>query len=364
MFLDYSVDTDEGRLAVVRAICDGGGRLSSRDKEAMADYLLRVGERGSTGREHSNEYPVTTRNRDVTHSARNVSLDGFGDAAELFADQPFAVSGPVTPALDPITVDDVAKVPGLAENRVLEAKLREAVGSASGDRRRMLRAQLIEVRREAYYLRSLYRGTDPSRMSARVVRDVARLRLDGEVRMGEDGYPVDGSPVSLFDPAHVSYLLQWYLQLKNEVRSDLDSDMHWLLVDFAALVRRTLPPHTLLHDLAAMRALGYPLKDISEAMTRLHGVTKTQSQWRYILAHTVSNAIARQAQTEWVEWYYGNVAYGEWKRCGRCRRWKPVHPLFWSRDGGRLYSICKQCRRVRSDEPGTVHLRRRSVRNG
>lgn len=361
MNLDYNVESDEERLRIVRDMCAKARRWSPSELERMADYLLRARERGSTVTEHSKEYPITTRNRGVTHSARNVSLDDMGDAAEFFSDSDSVALGAPSSASDPITDEDVAVVPGLAANRAVEAMLREAVARTSGHRRRQLKAQLIEVWREAYFLRSLYRGVDPYKTAEHIVHDVARMRLDGEIYVGDDGYPVDTSPISMMEPSHVSYLIQWFMQLKKEVAYDLNADMHWFLIDFGMLVERTLPPGTPLHDLAALRALGYQLKEIPGIMFRLHGISKNASQWNYVLTHTVSNAVARRAQREWLVWYYSNVEYGEWKQCGRCGKWKPAHQIFFPRNGTKLYSICKDCRRVYTDEPGDVHLNRKAV---
>lgn len=361
MNLDYNLKTDEERVALCRDICEKNKKhkLSNKDLEQLADYLLRVREGGTTVRERKQRYPITTNNRSLAHATKNVSLDSLGEAAEFFYDGEIVATGAISPATDPITEEDIKVVPGLAQNRVAEAALREAVNNSSGHQRRQLKAQLIEVWREAYFLRSLYRGVDPSKIASRTVRDVARLQLNGEVLFDEDGYPYDTSAVSLMDPVHISYLIQWYLPLLKETYYDLECDMRWLMTDFAALVRRTFPPHTPLHDLTALRALGYQLRDIPEIMFKLHGISKNSNQWNYVLTHTVSNAIAKRAQREYIIWYYSNVEYGEWKKCNRCGKWKPLHPIFWTRDGDKFYSICKKCRKTRKDEPGDVHLTRR-----
>lgn len=361
MDLDYNLKTDEERVALCRDICEHSKKhhFSNKELEHMADYILRVREGGTTVRERKAKYPITTGNRGITHAAKNVSLDGMGEAVEFFCDGEVIATGSISPATDPITDEDVKVVPGLAQNRVTEAILREAVNNSTGHKRKQLKSQLIEVWREAYFLRSLYRGIDPSKIASRTVHDIARLKLNGEVIFDEDGYPVDTSMVSLMEPTHISYLLQWYLSLVKETYYDLDSDMHWFLMDFAMLVRRTFPPHTPLHDLAAVRALGFQLKDIPDIMYKLHGIRKTSNQWNYVLTHTVSNAIAKRAQKEYLMWYYTNVAYGEWKRCNRCGHWKPLHPMFWTRDRDKFYSICKECRRTQTFEPGDVHLTKR-----
>lgn len=60
--------------------------------------------------------------------------------------------------------------------------------------------------------------------------------MDAEGTIHNDG------PISLFNPAHISFLLCYYSQLKEECYDNIDSDMFCLLLDLEELVTRTLLP--------------------------------------------------------------------------------------------------------------------------
>ena len=58
--------------------------------------------------------------------------------------------------------------------------------------------------------------------------------------MRPDGTLNIKSPLTLLQPEHISFLLNYYSQLKQETDEELNSDMRWLLVDLEDLVDRTL----------------------------------------------------------------------------------------------------------------------------
>lgn len=47
------------------------------------------------------------------------------------------------------------------------------------------------------------------------------------------------STLSLLRADHISFLLNYYSQLKQEIDEDLNSDLRWLLIDLENLVDRT-----------------------------------------------------------------------------------------------------------------------------
>ena len=56
--------------------------------------------------------------------------------------------------------------------------------------------------------------------------------------------------------------------------------------------------------------------------------------------------ISDQAKKQYVVWFFTNVEYGQWKKCGKCGETKLAHPLFFSRNSNNdgYYSVCKDCR--------------------
>lgn len=75
MKLDYSLKTLEERKALVQNIVDSGENLSSKQLGYMADYLLFTADSKQTGKEKKKSHPIITKNRDVTISKRQISLE-------------------------------------------------------------------------------------------------------------------------------------------------------------------------------------------------------------------------------------------------------------------------------------------------
>lgn len=50
--------------------------------------------------------------------------------------------------------------------------------------------------------------------------------------------PQSDCKINLLNPAHVSFLLCNYSQLREETYDNLNSDMHWLIVDLENLIER------------------------------------------------------------------------------------------------------------------------------
>ena len=77
-------------------------------------------------------------------------------------------------------------------------------------------------------------------------------------------------------------------------------------------------------------------------------VPKSPQQISSIWRQRIPKKMARQAEKDYIMWYYTEKEKGHWKRCSKCGQIKLAHPIFFSRnrtasDG--LYSICKECRK-------------------
>ena len=72
MKLDYNLRTPEERIAYVEGVLDSyprNHRPSHSQLELMSDYILFIGE-NITVRQREEEYPVVTKNREVTVNHR------------------------------------------------------------------------------------------------------------------------------------------------------------------------------------------------------------------------------------------------------------------------------------------------------
>ena len=77
-----------------------------------------------------------------------------------------------------------------------------------------------------------------------------RASIPEDVYLDEENIPRSRAKLSLLVPTHVSFLLCYYSALKEECHDDLQSDLHFLLLDLEKLVEDALlPNYPLLYDI-------------------------------------------------------------------------------------------------------------------
>lgn len=81
------------------------------------------------------------------------------------------------------------------------------------------------------------------------IKMMAHMNIPENITVREDGSLDVKSPISLLKPEHISFLLCYYTQLKQECYDDLMGDMHWLLIDLENLAEKTLENEPVLYDL-------------------------------------------------------------------------------------------------------------------
>ena len=110
-----------------------------------------------------------------------------------------------------------------------------------------------------------------------------------------NGYPQSTCMVSLYNPEHVSVLLTYYNQLKQESWEDLRSDMHWLLIDLDNLIARTLKDKPILRDLLDWKIAGYTNDEIQIFMNSKYGIQHTNQYFFYFVAQSYSKNDCRRS---------------------------------------------------------------------
>lgn len=152
MQLDYSLKTPEERIECVnRLIAETPDeKLTSQYLKYMSDYILFVGDRSQTKKEKQSEYPVVTKNREVTIKKRQVSYEEIVANLENGEDGIYALLGTnskstILDPKDPIDTDDLEKIQGLKEEMNKIKKLKHAFDNAKGQDRYFLKRQIIET---------------------------------------------------------------------------------------------------------------------------------------------------------------------------------------------------------------------------
>lgn len=351
MKLDYSLKTPEERIEYVNDILSKSDDVSNQNLSYMSDYILFVADRDQTKKEHREEHPIITKNREVTVSKRQVSFEEIVSNLENGEDGLYALitndKNQIMDRREKISKEDVEEIPMLKENLRLIEKLKSQFDKAEGQSKYSLKKQIIETWQQIYILKASYKGFPAKGKTSNQIKNMAHMSLAENITLDENQYPKSDGIITLFNPTHVSFLLCYYSQLKQECYDDLNGDMHFLLLDLEDLVDRTLRDSPILYDLLIWKIDGKTNEDIQKLMDKYYGIQHNEQYFSTLWRRRIPKMLAEQAQKDWLIWHFTNEEYGQWKKCGRCGEVKLAHPLFFSKNTSKdhYYSICKECRK-------------------
>lgn len=354
MHLDYTLKTPEERLEYVNRLLSENPRekFTNQFLTYMSDYLLFIADKHQTKKEKKKEHSVLTKNREITINKRQISYEEIVSNLESGEDGLYAmIRNDKNQILDPrdkISERDIEEIPGMRENIEAIAALQKQFEKAIGKNRFALKQQIISKYQEQYILKASYRGIPAkTKMASSQIKSIAHMQLNDNVYFDQDENPISNSIISLFNPAHISFLLCYYSILKEECADDLDSDMYYLLLDLENLVYDIFAENEpILYDLIIWKIDGCTNEEIQQLMDSKYGVKHNEQYFSTLWRKRIPKMIVEEAQKQYLIWYYTNVEYGKWKTCGRCGKIKLAHPLFFSKNTSKdgYYSICKDCR--------------------
>lgn len=353
MKLDYSLTTPEARIECVNQLLaeTPSGKINSRYLSYMTDYILFIADKHQTKKEHEEEHPIVTKNREVTVNKRQISFEEVVSNLENGEDGLYALitndKNQIMDHKDPISEKDIKEIPGLQESLDMIVSLKGQLNRAEGSAKYSLKKQIIETYQQIYILKASFRGMPAKGKTSNHIKNMAHMPLEENITIAANGYPQSDGVISLFNPAHISFLLCYYSHLKEECAEDLHSDMHYLLLDLENLIQNALlPDYDILYDLLIWKIDGKTNEEIQKLMESTYGVQHNEQYFSTLWRKRIPKLIAEQAQKEWLIWHYTNEEYGHWKKCSRCGEVKLAHPIFYSKNTSRdgWYSICKKCR--------------------
>lgn len=350
--LDYNLSTPEERIEYVNTLLEDNinEELPNKYLTYLADYILFVADKNQTKKERNAEHSIVTKNREITVSKRQVSFEEVVSNLENGEDGIYAlISNDKNKILDyrePLTNEDFEKMPELTGYLNIIERLKAQFKKAKGQKKFSLKKQIIETWQQMYMLKASYTGAPARTKTPAQIKSLAHMDLDETIYFDTNDYPQSTCMVSLYNPEHVSVLLTYYNQLKQESWEDLRSDMHWLLIDLDNLIARTLKDKPILRDLLDWKIAGYTNDEIQIFMNSKYGIQHTNQYFSTLWRNRIPKMIVEEAQKHYLIWYYTHNHTGTWKRCGKCGQLKLAHPLFFSKNNSKdsYYSICKECR--------------------
>lgn len=346
--LDYKLTDINDRVALVDKIIAATPKekLTNRYLEYLGDYIMQA-----ITKEERKQHLFMTDNRRVTIDKRETSLEGLIEKFENGADGIYNMMTNdkniiMTPKVE-ITEKDIAEVPGLRDLREAIDLVEQQYKAATGKRKYALKKQLIEMRRDQYVLKGIFKQTTKA---APCSRGINKVDLWEERWIDAAGEPQSKGIVTFFNPDHVAAILRNYNGLKLETAGQYWNDFFYLIQDFDGLIHRALKyQQPLLWDLMQMKFQGKQNIEIAAALKKKHGKSYTPEYISQLWGKKIPKLISEQEKNDYLIQYYSTIApeKAKWKKCSKCGQTKLAHNRFFSKNNTSKdgwYSQCKCCR--------------------
>ena len=353
MQLDYNLQTPEERISYVNNFLKQNSKtyLNKKALSYLSDYILFVGDKNQTKKEKKNDKPILTKNREATIDKRQISYEGIVATLENGEDGLYNMirndKNQILDPRSPITDLDKETVPGLKDYMDTIDNLQSQLIHAKGAAKWSLKKAIIETWQQAYILKSSWSGAVGRLKPANQIKIISHMDIPEDVYFNEEGIPLSRAKISLLNTTHVSFLLCYYSALKEECYDNLQSDLHFILLDLENLVDKALlDKYPLLYDIVIWKVDGLTNEEIQEKVEAKYGEWHSEQYYSSVWRQRIPRLIVEEAQKQYVTWYYTNVEKGYWKRCTKCGEIKLGHSLFFSRNTSKdgWYSQCKDCK--------------------
>ena len=351
MKLDYSLTDPQQRKIYVDNLLKTYTPTNS-ELSLLGDYLLFTRDKNQTKKERKEDFPITTPNREQTINKRQLSYEGLVEKLENGEDGLYSLMTDTKELKldnkDPITEEDKINIPGIAECLTIIKQLEWQHKNATGQRRKNLKKAIIETWKQVYLIKSSHKIN--TNLSTNKTQYLAQINIPEEVKW-KDGIPYSDSPLSLLNPEHVSFLLQYYQTLKQETWELLESDMLWHLIDLEDAASAALEQkYPILWDVLVWKIDGNSNQQIREKILKEYGVDHAEQYYSSVWKKRIPKLISKEVQKRYIIHYYLNNYKTNpslnWKVCSKCGKLKPAHSFFFPKNSNKegFYSQCRECR--------------------
>ena len=351
-YLDYTLKTCEERMDCVNKIL----KVAPPEKLRSATFIDNLSNYIINGisKKERKERKILTDNRLVTINKRETSFEGITDKFE-FEDTIYSLITDnkqtlLTQKIN-ITKKDLDEIPDLRQLKQEIEKVEQLSKMARGRKKHIYVKWLIEMRQDQYIIKDGVKK--PQRFTKIAHNTIDNVeQYDEDVYITEDQRVRSTGPISLYNPTHVSWLLHFYSNLKQDAWGHFENDLWYLMEDLDNLIEKALPQeYPMLYDLLIMKIDGKSNDEISFEIEQTYGKKYTNEYLSSLWRKKIPKLIAEMAEKEYLDWYYTVKEKGQWKRCSRCGQIKLAHNFYFSKnksskDG--FYSICKCCRNAKT----------------
>lgn len=354
--LDYTIHEAEERVALVERICqeyqEAGIEINQQYLTIMADYCLCL----DLKKEYKDK-TILTKNRMTTIYKREISYEGLQDALpggddsiqELINDNPksFYLTN-----RNKITNEDLEKYPELKilKENIYAIQQQIEHTNPTGKRLFLLKKMIIELQQEMYVVKTMKEEKNLGLLnSTRAPKSTAHLEVSGELYMDEEGNVISTDIVDLSNPDHVREVLKMYSTLKQDTWDHFDMPLKYLLWDLENIADYCMEnKKPAWYKILIRKIDGAPNETIAAELKEELGVELSVNTISTVWCNGIPKLIAEEAERRNTVSYYKEHGM-PMKKCSKCGRLLPASHLFFhtnNKAGDRLYSICKDCRKV------------------
>ena len=224
--LDYSLKTPEERTEYVKKVIASTPKekLTQKYLNYLGDYILFIREKGQTKGHH-----LITKNRETIIHKREKSyedivntLEGGEDALHTLINND---KNQLLDRKDKLTEEEINNNPVFQQKiKTIQSLKKNFETTTDSSKRFKLKQQIIETWQEIYIIKAAYKQTTTGRLPSQM-KQMAYINLDEKITVEPDGELTIKAILTLLQPEHISFLLNYYPQLKQEIDEDLNSDL-------------------------------------------------------------------------------------------------------------------------------------------
>jgi hypothetical protein len=327
MKFDYSILDPQERIKYIENLLPEKTHWSSRELLKMADYIIAANE--------PRENHILTDNRMVTINRRETSYQGLSDALEGGEDALHTLirqdKQTILTPKNRITEADIQQIPELRKLRERIIQWEIQLETAKGRERYRIKKILIEMRKEQYTIKQMYRAPMYSKNTYQIkvkTSTVDELRLD--------------------EPEHVSAILENYVRLKQTLWDDLHNDLRWTLIDLENIIEEYIRyQQPIYYEILLLKVGGSTNEEIQNYLAEQWGKQHSQEYISSLWRNKIPEFIADGYREHHLNWVYTFKLRGLYKTCSRCLQPKLAHRRYFGTNQAAkygFYSVCKKCR--------------------
>lgn len=210
-----------------------------------------------------------------------------------------------------------------------------------------LKAIIIDLRKDLYFTRNCF---NPPILFNKILfskkNDINYLNLNG--------YKNNDSSFYFHNPNHISALIHYYPLLKSKSYEELQSTLHWILIDFENLLKYSINNNLKdkYKDILICKLNGFNNEDINKFLIKKYNKGYSLNYISSLINKIIPEILVNNYLNITINWLYTYKLYGKWKKCSKCGQIKLANRMNFSlnkRGKYGLHSICKECRKNKKE---------------